>query len=299
MSAHLLLAPGLGTAPPLAGLLGRLARRHAVYAHDPGLGPPAAVLTRPASRWPVPRDAAVAWWIEHPAEVPDVAPNRVRLILTPRPVVEASPALSDLFVPVEVVPAPSIDGTTWRPVAPFVRARWRRRLGLPDVLVAKVGTPGAPAMEERTANDALFLCSAAVVGPGHVLRALALGTPTVCDAATADIIGAVDGTHVIVAGLEQAPSVAAELGADLVRAAALSRAGRRLIEERHDVAAAARRVATWLDLPPVGAPPVAALATVLDDLGTPPDATVVARVAGAVGVLGPGGVDVAVKALRW
>ncbi len=37
----------------------------------------------------------------------------------------------------------------------------------------------------------------------------------------------------------------------------------------------------------------------VDDLGTPVDAGVVARVAGAVGTLGADGVDVAVRSLRW
>ena len=293
---HLLLAPGLGTSSPLSELLARIARRHAVHAHDPGLGPPAAVLTRPASRWPLPRgDFPVAWWIEHPADVPVDVPERVRLVLAPRPVAAAVGALPRL----EVVPSPAVDGTVWRPVAPFVRERWRRRLGLPERLVAVVGTPGAPPMDDETAADALFLCAAAVVGPAHAVRALALGTATVCDAAVAELVGAVDGVHVVVAAGHEAVDAATDLAADMPRAAVLGRNARRLAEARHDIAESARRVAAALELPTVGEPPVAQVAAVLDDLGTPVDAGVVARVAGAVGTLGPDGVDVAVRSLRW
>jgi hypothetical protein len=299
---HLLVAPGLGTAAPLADVLARLARRHAVHAHDPGLGTPAAVLTRPASRWPAPRGVPVAWWVDHPAALPSELPDALRCVLTWQPVVDALGAVDSswrLPVPVEVLPSPSVDGTAWRPVAPFVRARWRRRLGLPATLVAMVGTAGAPPMDDQTAADALFLCSAAVAGPAHVLRSLALGTPTVCDAATAALVGARDRHDVAVASGDDARAAAEELAVDVTRAATLARNGRRLVEARHDVAASARRVAALLDLPETGAAPVARVAARLDELGTPVDAGVVSRVAGAIGTLGPDGVDVAVRSLRW
>jgi hypothetical protein len=154
-------------------------------------------------------------------------------------------------------------------------------------------------MDDQTAGDALFLCSAAVVGPGHILRSLALGTPTVCDPDVAGLVGAVDGRHVVVASGTEATLAADDLANDLPRAAALGRAARQLVEARHDIAASARRVASLLDLPTIGDAPVAAIAGVLDDLGTPVDAGVVARVAGAVGTLGPTGPDVAVRSLRW
>lgn len=298
---YLLLAPGIGTSVPLAELVARLARRHRVHAHDPGLGPPAAVLCRPRSPWPLPKgDAPLAWWIEHPHELPDRPNPRVRLIVTWQPVMHAAADRVRAFgVPVEVVPSPAVDGSVWRPVMPFVRQRWRRRLGLPAELVATVGVAGGPALDEGTATDALFLCAAAVVGPGYVLRALALGTPTVCDAAVADAIGAVDGEHVVVADPAAAPAVAAEVAGDLERAARLGRAGRRLLEARHDVAASARRVAEVLGLPGVGPAPVASVAGVLERLGTPVDAGISARVAGAVGTLGGDGVEVATRSLRW
>lgn len=297
---HLLLAPGLGVTGPLSTLLARLARRHAVHAHDPGLGPAAAVLTRPRSTWPLPRgDSPVAWWIEHPSEIPERVPERVRLLLTWPPAADAVALLAGDDVPVEVVPAPGIDGSAWRPVVPFVRARWRRRFDLPERLVVTVGTPTSPPLDDATASDALFLCSAAVVGPGHVLRSLALAAPTVCDASTAALVGAVDGRDVVVADGGAATAAAEALAGDLQRATTLARAGRRLVEARHDVAESARRVAAHLGLPPLGDPPVARLAGALDELGTPTDAGVVARVAGAVGTLGPSGVDVAVRSLRW
>lgn len=298
---HLLVAPGLGTSSPLAELVARLARRHRVHAHDPGLGPPAAVLCRPRSTWlRIWGDAPMAWWIEHPSELPGGGNHRLRLVLTWPPVLHAAPdRVRGLGVPVEVVPAPAIDGSQWRPVMPFVRKRWRRRLGLPADLVARVGVAGGPTLDDDTAADALFLCAAAVVGPGHVLRSLALGTPTVCDAAVADLVGAVDGEHVVVADASWAPDAAAELAADMERAARLGRAGRRLIEQRHDLAASARRVAAVLSLPGVGPPPLAAVAGMLEGLGTPVGAPISARLAGAIGTLGGRSAEVTTRSLRW
>ena len=297
---HLLLAPGLGTSGPLGALLGRVARRHDVRAHDAALGPAAAVLTRPHSRWRPPMGhGGVAWWIDHPAAVPDAIADDVRLIITTRGVLEGAPHLADLGAPVRTAPAPAFDGTTVRPVAPFVRQRWRRRLHLPDRLVVEVGTPDAPPMEDQLAGDALFLCAAAVVGPGHVLRALALGTPVVCDRATAALIDAEDGRHVVVAAPSAAAEAAAAIAADLTLAAQLSRRGRSFVESRHDIATAAREVAAALRLPPAGPPPLARVASALEGLGTPLDAGVVRRVAGAASALGPHTFGHAVEALRW
>lgn len=296
---HLLLAPGLGIAQPLTDLLGRLARRHAVHAHDRALGPPAAVLLRPGARWRPPR-APVAWWVEHPRDVPAAVPRDVRLVVTWRPALPALDAVAGAGIPIEVLPAPWLDGSEWRPVVPFVRARWRRRLRLPERLVAVLGTPDAPIVDEATANDALFVCSAAVVGPAHVLRALALGAPVVCSSDVAELVGAENGRHAVVADSAADRAAAADaVAGDLVQATGLARRGRQLFEARHDIAAAARRVATALDLPPIGIGPVAGLASRLEELGTPIDAGVAARVAGAVGTLGPSGVDVATRSLRW
>lgn len=303
---YLLVAAGLGIDPPLAPLLARLARRHRVLAHDPGLGAPAAVVapagTRRQRAW---GRAPAAWWVAHPAGLAALGPEppaSVRLLLVPPPVAGAAGVAGGgelAGVPVEVVPAPGVDGDELRPVVPFVRERWRRRYGLPADLVVTVGVPGAPELDEATAHDALFLCAAAVVGPAHVLAALALATPVVCDAATAEAIGAVDGEHVVVAAGEAARTAAARLAADLPAAARLARAGRRLVEERHDLATAARRVAARLGLPPVGPSPVARLAGRLEELGTPVDAGVAGRAAGAIGSLGPETATWTARALRW
>lgn len=291
---HLLVAPGLGTAGPLADLLVHLARSHAVFAHDEGLRPPAAVLSRPGSPWPPPRkwQAPVAWWVDDPADLPASLPPRVRLLLTARDDVDAA-------VPVIVVPSPSIDGSEWRPVAPFVRARWRRRFGLPDGLVAVVGVPGGRPMDDQTAADALFLCAAAVVGPSHVLRALALGTPTVCDAATAEVAGAVDGEHVVVATGDAARAAAEDLAAHGDRAALLARAGRRLVEVRNDMVGVARRLGAALALEPVGGPLRSRVPSALAELGTPLGAGVVGRVSDALASLSVDSPSSVVRAFRW
>lgn len=297
---YLLLAPGVGTAPPLAAVVTQLARRHGVYAHDPGLGSPTAVLARPSTPWR--REwagARLAWWVEHPTELPATVHRQVDLIVTWPPVVEAGSQLLSGATPVVVVPAPGVGAGDWQPIVPFVRARLRRRLGLPERLVVIVGTPDATPIADDVAADALRLCAAAVVGPGHVLRSLALATPTVCDAATADLVGAVDGRDVVVASGSDARAAAEDLAGDQRRATLLARAGRLLVAERHDAAGAARRIAAALALPAAGSAPVARVADELEALGTPLDATVTGRVATAVASLGGRAAEGVTTGLRW
>jgi hypothetical protein len=162
------------------------------------------------------------------------------------------------------------------PVSPFVRRRWRRRLGLPDSFVTSVGVAGAPAIDERTASAALFTCSAAVVGSTHVVEALSLGTPTVCTTEVAASVGAIDGEHVlIVDDPADARRQAEALAADDARAAALARNAPRLVR------------APDASSPPTAMPGIARLVDELARLGTPPGSSVARRVGGYVASLGP------------
>jgi hypothetical protein len=155
------------------------------------------------------------------------------------------------------------------PVSPFVRRRWRRRLGLPECFVAEVGVATAPPLDDRTAYEALFLCAAAVVDAEHLLPALALGTPVVCGSDAAAAAGAVDGEHVVVADTAAEARAAADaLAGDDVRAAALARAGRHLVV-----------------VPAAPAGPEGRVGAALAELGTPPGSDVARRVAAHVAAL--------------
>jgi hypothetical protein len=223
------------------------------------------VLCRPRSRWETQAGkVALAWWLDAGEACPEPpAHGRLRIVLQPG----------------STVPSPWIDGSVVRPVMPFVRERRRRG-----------GDPGTD----------LASCAAAVVGPDRILEALALATPVVCDAATAAIVGAVDGEHVVVASGPDSQAAAVDaLSNEPTRASLLARAGRRLVESRFDMAAAARRVASALDLPPTGMPVIARLASRLEELSTPVEAGVASRAAGAVVRLGPSGAAIAAQSLRW
>jgi hypothetical protein len=149
----------------------------------------------------------------------------------------------------------AVDARTRLPVSPFVRRRWRRRLGLPEEFVVRLDVTGGPEASEDVVEAALFTCSAAVVGREYVALALALGTPVVCDADVAGAIGATDGTHVTVASGAGVEEAARALAGDDIEAARLARNGRRLVVDRSTAAAPA---------------PGDRLGAALDELGTPP-----------------------------
>ncbi|MBK9180865.1 MAG: hypothetical protein IPM45_15095 [Acidimicrobiales bacterium] len=184
-----------------------------------------------------------------------------------------------------------IDGRDVRPLPPFVRARWRQRLGFPDDLDVAVGVGGAPPLDEAAARTALALAPAAVVAGAWLVPALALGTAVVTDARSAEAVGAVGGRHVEIGGAGPddlagpaagAVAAARALGADWRRAAAVGWAGRLLVEERHDLSTVARALAAALGLVAPATPggsldPAGRLQAGLDQLHTPPFARVAVR----------------------
>ncbi len=175
-------------------------------------------------------------------------------------------------------------------LSPFVRQRWRARLGLPRDFVIEIGTRAPTTLDESLVAAALATCSAAVVHGPQLVTALALGTPVVTDAASAAHIGATPFVHVGVAEPPAAPGIARELAADPARAAALGWGGRLLVEERFDLATVASELVDALDLGPASfaAAPLAHLDAELAALGTPTGSPVTNRaLRRASGVAGP------------
>jgi hypothetical protein len=178
------------------------------------------------------------------------------------------------------VPTHPIDAGRWPPIGPVVRRRWRERLELPADWVVRAAA--VPAEDRPTA---LALCSAAVVYSDLPL-ALALGTPVVTGPESAAAIEAGDEVIVPAAGGDRG-AVAAELAADDVRAARLSRLARARVERDLDVGRSARELLERLGLvgPPVS--PDERIGRALEELGAPSGDPVAARVAAAVAGLVP------------
>jgi hypothetical protein len=180
-----------------------------------------------------------------------------------------------------------VDAERCRPVTPFVRARWRRRWGLPDSLVWVPDDLADPPSAELN-RTAFALASAVAVVGSPVLEALAWGAPVATDAATADAIGAVDGAEVLVAERTGLRRAANQLADDQRLAASLGRAGRRLVERRHDIARPAGVLARMLGLRREPYDPAGRVSAWLDELWTPAGADIRLRAEGhALARVGP------------
>ena len=173
------------------------------------------------------------------------------------------------------VPEHPVDADRWPPIGPAVRRRWRQRLDLPDEWVVRAAS--VPPEDRPTA---LALCASAVVYADLPL-ALALGTPVVTGAESAAAIGA--GDEVLVPGPGQdLASVAAELAADEVRAARLSRLARARAERDLDIGGPSRQLLERLRLVPAAADPAGHVAPHLTALGCRPGDRIADRVDVAV-----------------
>jgi hypothetical protein len=203
---------------------------------------------------------------------PEVA-ERADVLLVPR-----LPGSHDTSSPSRAItwPLPSIDVTAHPPLTPFVRERWRARLGLPATLVVVAGFDAPTALPAAATPSALALCSAAAVRGPYTLLALALGTPLATDAVEAARVGARDDHDVVVTPPRDALAAADDLAADPRRAARIGWAGRLLAERAHDVRPAARRLAERLGLLGQERPGDGPQAR-LDELGTPRGALPAAR----------------------
>lgn len=176
-------------------------------------------------------------------------------------------------------PPRGLDAARRVPVSPFVRFRWRRRAGLPETLVVDAADPDLSGDLRPTA---FALASVVVAGGEWLVEALAWGAACVTDTESAHAVGAQPGVEVLVARTE-AMAAARRLAADHRHAAALGRAGRRLVERRHDTGGAARALRRALGLEQRGgADPQARVAEALDALWTPPGAAIRARASALV-----------------
>lgn len=175
-----------------------------------------------------------------------------------------------LFVP----PDGGLDVDAIPPVPPFLRARIRRREGLPSRMVVDLRRGELP---EELVPAALSVCSACVATGGAVEQALARATPTVTDADSAAALGARAGIEVAVGEDGELTALAEELASDERAAAALSRAGRRLVESRRRRSHVAPALAAALGLfvAPGSRPRIDA---VLDTMNTPARALIRSRV---------------------
>ncbi len=139
---------------------------------------------------------------------------------------------------------------------PFVRERLRRARGLPAVCLLEQASDGLrwagrpePLGPDIVATAIACASAVAVRDWRLLLEALAWGAPCVTDAASAERVGAIPGTHVLVA--EREPdhrTLATSLATDQELAARLSWAGRQLVERRHDAGRAAIRLVELLGL---------------------------------------------------
>lgn len=279
---ELLVTPGTGGR--IAPLVRRLASWCDPRAPDRSLGRPAARL---ASSWRAPAleqaladgQPPVALWVSGLAEAEAAATllGRCRVVVTDRPEVAA-------HLDATVIPHPALDPAEYRPLTPFVRSRWRRRLGLASDLVVDARSGS---LADRLVPTALAVAAAAVADDRWLDLALALGTAVVTGADSARRIGATDGIEVVTATPGEAGEMARALARDLPRAAALGRAGRRACERRHDLRTPAAEVAERLGVGGTDLDAEHVVRRHLGELWTPAGARVAARASAALAGFAP------------
>jgi hypothetical protein len=169
----------------------------------------------------------------------------------------------------------------WPWFPPFVRARNRRRVGLPDTAI-DVRASAAHPIPHDDVPTALALASAAVVDEEWILVALALGTLCV---ATEDVVASVAperGREIVAIG---GPGELGELASTLATAPDQARRSRaaRAFASTLDLAQVARRVLRSLGIEDSGGRDD--LATRLSELGTPATSAVARRALGAAATL--------------
>ncbi len=269
---------------PLVVALRTWCRPHAL---DRNLGVPAAILaTSPvaigldaALRSPLP----VAIVCDHLAELSPTARESAAVIVlrTPGPHDTAGdPAVDRTLVDRTIVWRRDAVAVAEHPyLSPFVRSRWRQRLGLPSSMTVEIGSNGAHPVPATDALASLAVCSAAVVRGPLLVPALALGTPVVTNATDAARIGAEASVHLSVATVTEASAVADALAVEPARATALGWGGRRLVEGELDLGRVAFALIASLGIGPIEFPaaPLARLDAELEALGTPPRSPVAIR----------------------
>jgi hypothetical protein len=281
-----LLGLALERRPPetLVPLLVALYRWCVPSTIEPGAPEPAAVLATVSSARRVPAGRPLALWVASAAEAGSAEAGRAAAV------VAGDPATVEAAGERGVLAATGNHAADRAPVSPFVRRRVRWARGLPEAAVLEQAGDGwrftdlADPLADDLVPTAMACASAvAVAEPARLLEAMAWGAPSVGDPASAEQVGAVDGTHLLVAADPAGRRrLAADLAADPSLASRLSWAGRRLVERRHDASRAAMRLVELLGLRPTLPGGVFATARLqLGLLGTPPGATIAGRFAEA------------------
>lgn len=133
-------------------------------------------------------------------------------------------------------------------VPPFIRARWRRRLGLDENFTIRVGVPDGSTTPDEALVASLAVAAAAVVRGEWLPVALMLGTPVVTDKASVDALGIPAEGVCVVADEVSADEALIALIESPERVAALSRAASRFAREHLDLGYAARNLMHRLGL---------------------------------------------------
>jgi hypothetical protein len=257
---------------------------------DPALGAPAAFLATATDAYGL--DEALRSGTPTAVFVADGAPVPDDVLRLARSFVVTTLAQRDaLGERAVVLRRDAVRGSEHPPLTPFVRSRWRDRLGLPDPMIVELGGAGGWSGPRDTIPASLAVCSAAVVRGRWLLTALALGTAVVTDATSAADIGATEHVHVAVASPATAREVAEALAQEPARAAAIGWGARMLVEQQHDLDAIAERIVEDLELGPASIPdaPLASLDAELAALGTPASSPVAVRaLRRSAGVAGAG-----------
>jgi hypothetical protein len=236
-----------------------------------------------------PAGSANAVWVSRPEDLDAGIVGTAAVLLSDQPVV------ADLAGPHALLVPPDLAAPARRPILPFVRRRLRHARGLPATVIVRGDgstwtwqagdAPGhgdsadpAPAdaadpVPAELADTATAVASAVIATGPALLTALAWGSPTVTDPASAAQVGATDRVHVVVvADPERRRAAALGLAADDALAAHLGWQGRLLVERRHDLRWTARETLRRLGLrqhPAGGQGGVAR--DRLEELNTPPD----------------------------
>lgn len=288
-----LLGLALERRPPssLVPLLAAMYRWCVPATLDPAAGSPAAVLATAAAARHVPAGRPMALWTRSAEEAGSAAGDHAAAI------VSDEQAIVDAAGDRGVLAASGSHTRNRRPLSPFVRGRLRRARGLPETAVLEQADDGWrwSGLPDRLDDDLVataIACASAVAvrEPERLLEAMAWGAPCVSDRGSAEHVGAIPETHVLIDPSARARSeLAARLSADQELASRLSWAGRRLVERRHDAARAAIRLAGLLALRPSLPDGAFASARVqLSLLGTPDDARIASRFAEATACVAVG-----------
>jgi hypothetical protein len=225
-----------------------------------------------------PGDPSVsAWLVLAPEPVPGGGRPGARWDGDPAHAVELTDGSTQLVID-------GIDVRLRRPTAPFIRARWRERFGLPSPFIVEVAVgaarlDGGSQLPEWLEDAALGLASVAVaLDEPSAVEAMATAAPTVVTGAIARSLGPAAGDAAVIGGWDEARS----LSLDERASAALSRAGRRFVEAHRDGGMVTLGVARSLGLVAERLGTGGPIDVVLDELWTPLDAAIRDRAASAM-----------------